>query len=126
MVQARDAINYFDKENIVILDHHELGETSIDAGLMIIDNDISSTCEMITNLIEAYKMELDPYYATLLLSGIVLDTNNFTLKTNSETYYAAYYLSKYGSQYKESSVSIKTRLKRVHRKTKSELLMSIL
>ena len=38
LVQARDAINYFDKENIVILDHHELGETSIDAGLMIIDN----------------------------------------------------------------------------------------
>ena len=25
LVQSSDAINYFDKENIVILDHHELG-----------------------------------------------------------------------------------------------------
>lgn len=111
LVQASDAINYFDKENIIILDHHELGETSIDAGLRIIDNDISSTCEMITNLIETYKMELDPYYATLLLSGIVLDTNNFTLKTNSETYYAAYYLASMGASTKKVQYLLKQDLK---------------
>ena len=111
LVQASDAINYFDKENIVILDHHELGETSIDAGLRIIDNDISSTCEMITNLIETYKMELDPYYVTLLLSGIVLDTNNFTLKTNSETYYAAYYLASMGASTKKVQYLLKQDLK---------------
>ena len=111
LVQSSDAINYFNKENIVILDHHELGETSIDAGLRIIDNDISSTCEMITNLIETYKMELDPYYATLLLSGIVLDTNNFTLKTNSETYYAAYYLASMGASTKKVQYLLKQDLK---------------
>ncbi len=111
LVQSSDAISYFDKENIVILDHHELGETSIDAGLRIIDNDISSTCEMITNLIETYKMELDPYYATLLLSGIVLDTNNFTLKTNSETYYAAYYLASMGASTKKVQYLLKQDLK---------------
>ena len=99
------------KDNEIVLDHHELGETSIDAGLRIIDNDISSTCEMITNLIETYKMELDPYYATLLLSGIVLDTNNFTLKTNSETYYAAYYLASMGASTKKVQYLLKQDLK---------------
>lgn len=111
LVGASDALDYFDLDNIIILDHHELGETSIDANFRVIDNEISSTCEMITNLIESYKMELDPYYATLLLSGIVLDTNNFTLKTNSETYYAAYYLSSMGASTKKVQYLLKQDLK---------------
>ena len=111
LVQANDALDYFNLDNIIILDHHELGETSIESNLRIIDNEISSTCEMITNLIESYKMELDPYYATLLLSGIVLDTNNFTLKTNSETYYAAYYLSSMGASTKKVQYLLKQDLK---------------
>ncbi len=111
LVQANDALDYFNLDNIIILDHHDLGETSIESNLRIIDNEISSTCEMITNLIESYKMELDPYYATLLLSGIVLDTNNFTLKTNSETYYAAYYLSSMGASTKKVQYLLKQDLK---------------
>ncbi len=111
LVQASNVINYFDKENIIVLDHHELGDTSIEAGIRIIDNDVSSTCEMITNLVELYNFELDPYYATLLLAGIVLDTNNFTLKTNQETYYAAYYLSTMGASSKKVQYLLKQDLK---------------
>lgn len=111
LVGAADALDYFDFNNIIILDHHDLGETSIETGLRIIDNEISSTCEMITNLIESYKIELDPYYATLLLSGIVLDTNNFTLKTTKETYYAAYYLSSMGASTKKVQYLLKQDLK---------------
>ena len=111
LVQASDALDYFDIENTIILDHHDLGETSLEAGLRIIDNEISSTCEIITNLIEIYNIELDPYYATLILSGIVLDTNNFTLKTNSETYYAAYYLSSMGASTKKVQYLLKQDLK---------------
>ncbi len=111
LVQASDALNYFEIENTIILDHHDLGETSLDAGLRIIDNETSSTCEMIANLIEMYNIELDPYYATLILSGIVLDTNNFTLKTNSETYYAAYYLSSMGASTKKVQYLLKQDLK---------------
>ena len=56
LVQAGDALDYFEIENTIILDHHDLGETSLEAGLRIIDNEISSTCEMITNLIEIYNI----------------------------------------------------------------------
>lgn len=111
LVQSKEALDYFELENKIIIDHHELGEKSIEASLKIVDNDVSSTCEMITNLTEIYKMELDPYYTTLLLSGIVLDTNNFTLKTNSETYYAAYYLSSMGASTKKVQYLLKQDLK---------------
>lgn len=78
LVQNQDVLKKIDEK--IIIDHHNLGKTSIKDALTIVDTEVSSTCEMITELTEFYDVELDPYYATVLLSGIVLDTNNFTLK----------------------------------------------
>lgn len=78
---------------------------------MIIDTEVSSTCEMITELIEFYDIEIESYYATVLLAGIVLDTNNFTLKTNPETYYAAYYLTNLGASAKKVQYLLKQDIK---------------
>ena len=111
LVQNYEVVSLFNDEQIVIIDHHELGETSIECSNRIIDNTVSSTCEMITNLIEEYNSQIDPYYATLLLSGIVLDTNNFTLKTNNETYYSAYYLSCLGASTTKVQYLLKQDLK---------------
>ena len=94
-------------KNKIIIDHHNLGKTSIKDAFMIMDDEASSTCEMITNLLEIYDTEIDPYYATVLLSGIVLDTNNFMLKTTSNTYYAAYYLSSLGASAKKVQYLLK-------------------
>ncbi len=94
-------------KNKMIIDHHELGKTTIKDAIIINDTEVSSTCEMIAELIEYYEIELDSYYATLLLAGIVLDTNNFTLKTNNETYYAAYYLSSLGASAKKVQYLLK-------------------
>lgn len=94
-------------ENKIVIDHHDLGKTSIDNALMIIDTKVSSTCEMITSLIEYYDVEIDSYYATILLSGIVLDTNNYTLNTNSETFYTSYYLSSLGASAKKVQYLLK-------------------
>ena len=95
LVQSEEALKLI--KNKVILDHHNTGKTTIKDAYKIVDEDVSSTCEMITDLVETYDIELEPYYATVLLSGIVLDTNNFTLKTSSDTYYSAYYLSCLGA-----------------------------
>ncbi len=95
LVQSEDALKLF--SNKMIIDHHNKGTTTIKNTVEIIDTEVSSTCEMIVNLLEAYEVELDPYYSTVLLAGIVLDTNNFTLKTTQETYYCAYYLSCLGA-----------------------------
>ncbi len=95
----------------IIIDHHDYEENSIDNGLIIVDNEVSSTCEMITSLVENMNIKIDAYYATLLLSGIVLDTNSFALKTSQETYYSAYYLSCLGASTKKVQYLLKQDIK---------------
>ena len=105
LVQSKDLLKRFDKK--VVIDHHDLSKASIKDAVIINDTEVSSTCEMITELIEFYDVEIESYYATVLLAGIVLDTNNFTLKTNPGTYYAAYYLSSLGASAKKVQYLLK-------------------
>lgn len=105
LVQNKQLLKKIDKK--IIIDHHELNKNTIKADIKVIDDEVSSTCEMIARLIEFYDIELENYYATVLLSGIVLDTNNFTLKTKSDTYYAAYYLASIGASAKKVQYLLK-------------------
>ncbi len=105
LVQNQEVLEKID--NKIVIDHHDIGGKTIENCLMINDTEVSSTCEMITDLIEFYEVPIDPYYATLLLAGIVLDTNNFTLKTNPETFYKAYYLTCLGASAKKVQYLLK-------------------
>ena len=105
LVQSQEVLKKIEEK--IIIDHHDLGKTTIKNTFIIDDDEVSSTCEMITELIEFYDVEIEPYYATVLLSGIVLDTNNFTLKTSAETYYAAYYLANLGASAKKVQYLLK-------------------
>lgn len=105
LVQSPELLKKF--ENKLIIDHHDLGKTSIKDGVMINDNKVSSACEMVTNLIEYYDVEVDSYYATILLAGIVLDTNNYTLNTTAETFYTSYYLTSLGASAKKVQYLLK-------------------
>ena len=105
LVQSEDALKLIEKK--VIIDHHKTGKTTIKDAFTIIDEDVSSASEMITNLLEAYDTEIDSYYATVLLSGIVLDTNNFMLKTTANTYYTAYFLASLGASAKKVQYLLK-------------------
>ena len=105
LLQNKDILKEFNKR--LIIDHHDITKSSIKDAIIINDTDVSSTCEMITELIEFYDIEIESYYATVLLAGIVLDTNNFTLKTTPGTYYAAYYLSSLGASAKKVQYLLK-------------------
>ena len=105
LVQSEKALKKI--ENKLIIDHHELGKTTIKNAIIINDKKTSSTCEMITNLIEHYEVEIDSYYATILLAGIVLDTNNYTLNTSAETFYTSYYLTLLGASAKKVQYLLK-------------------
>lgn len=109
LVQSDKILPLF--KNKIVIDHHKSGKTTISDAQLIIDEKMSSTCEMITNLLESYDIEIDSYFATVLLSGIVLDTNNFMLKTTSNTYYSAYYLSSLGASAKKVQYLLKQDLK---------------
>ena len=105
LVQNKEILNKFN--NKLVIDHHEPGRSTIKDATLIIDPKVSSTCEMITSLIEYYDVEIESYYATILLSGIVLDTNNYTLNTTAETYYSSYYLSSLGASAKKVQYLLK-------------------
>lgn len=95
MTQCPSLVDAF--ENILIIDHHQETEETIQKGIKWIDEKASSTCEMLTSLLEELEVTLPPNINTLILSGIVLDTNNFVVKTNEKTYYSAYLLTKRGA-----------------------------
>ncbi|MBQ2639646.1 MAG: DHH family phosphoesterase [Bacilli bacterium] len=105
LVQNKDVLKKIN--NKLVIDHHDIGKNSIKDAIMINDTSSSSTCEMITKLIEYYDFDIESYYATILLSGIVLDTNNFTLKTSKDTYYAAFYLASLGASAKKVQYLLK-------------------
>ncbi len=83
--------------HIMVIDHHAPTSDSINDGILFINEKASSTCEMIAFLLEDLKITLKEEINTLLLAGIVLDTNNFVVKTDEETYYSAYLLTKKGA-----------------------------
>ena len=105
LVQNKEVLKKI--ENKIIIDHHDLGKSTIKDATLIVDNKVSSTCEMITSLIEYYDVEIDSYYATILLSGIVLDTNNYMLNTTAETFYTSYYLASLGASAKKVQYLLK-------------------
>ena len=92
LLQNDEIINYFNK--IIILDHHQETEQTITNTLNVINEEASSACEIVVGLINKYNVSIKPILATVILSGIVLDTNNFVVKTDIDTYYAAYLLTK--------------------------------
>ena len=97
--------------NILIIDHHEYNETSINKGLAVVDDKLSSACEMITFLLNEAKLIVNKDVATVILSGIVLDTNNFALKTTEETYKAAYLLASMGAKPNHVQTLLKQNIK---------------
>lgn len=109
LLQDKALLQSFD--NIILIDHHDTSSSSIKKGLVVIDRDASSTCEMITDLFDSEKIEINKQVATLLLSGIVLDTNNFVIKTTVDTFRTSYILVKYGASPQKVQFLLKQDLK---------------
>ena len=104
--------------NIIIIDHHEYNETSIRKGLIVVDDKLSSASEMVTFLLESIDRKYDKLVATALLSGIVLDTNNFALKTSGDTYKAASILCGHGASPSDVQALLKQNIKEYIERTK--------
>lgn len=84
----------------VIIDHHRRGEDFIEnPTLVYMEPYASSTSELVTELIEYQpnKRKLSTLEATALLSGIIVDTKSFALRTGSRTFDAASYLRSKGA-----------------------------
>ena len=73
-----------EKEKVLIIDHHQEGEETLNANYKYI-TDISSASEIITKLLCLYRIKITPEMATYLLAGIYLDTNRLTSKSAKAT-----------------------------------------
>ncbi len=86
----------YDKaETRVIIDHHRRAVTDIDSALIFHhDPGASSTCEMVTELLQYInpEMNISPTVAEALLAGIMLDTKDFVIGTGVRTFEAAAFL----------------------------------
>ena len=88
---------------IMIIDHHRRGEDFIEAPIFSdIDSSASSACEMIAELIKYAsanpRVHIQPSFATVMLSGIFMDSNFFKATTSgARTFEAAMFLKECGA-----------------------------
>ncbi len=88
---------------VVVIDHHRRGEEYIDSPVFNhIDPAASSTCEILSEFVRFCsinpRVEIPSIYATIMLSGIFLDSNHFKSKvTGLRTFEACTILKEYGA-----------------------------
>ncbi|SFX30742.1 c-di-AMP phosphodiesterase, consists of a GGDEF-like and DHH domains [Thermoactinomyces sp. DSM 45891] len=87
-------------EKVVVIDHHRRGEDFVeDSVLVYLEPYASSTCELVTELLQYqdHRLTMDTLEASALLSGIVVDTKNFSVRSGSRTFEAAAFLRRHGA-----------------------------
>jgi len=88
---------------VMVIDHHRRAEEFIESPVFsYVEPSASSTCELVTELIRYSsanpRIEISPTYATIMLSGIFLDTTYFKSKnTGIRTFEASMVLKEYGA-----------------------------
>jgi cyclic-di-AMP phosphodiesterase len=87
-------------ENMVVIDHHLRGADNIENAVLYYHEPFaSSASELVTEIVQYFddSINLLQIEAEALLSGITVDTKNFTFKTGVRTFEAASFLRKFGA-----------------------------
>lgn len=92
---------------VIVIDHHRKNVNFIENAVIFHHEPYaSSASEMVTEIIQYFRTdtEISAAYADALLSGIMLDTKNFVMRTGVRTFEAAAYLRKIGAD----TIQVKT------------------
>ncbi len=87
-------------EKLAVIDHHrKVSEFKAEPDVEYIEPSASSTCEIVAEMLEQVlpKDDMSPAEAGIMLSGIVLDTKQFTQNVGTRTFSAAMYLRDRGA-----------------------------
>jgi c-di-AMP phosphodiesterase-like protein len=85
---------------VVIIDHHRRStEMGVKPVLVYIEAGASSTCELLTEMIPyvSNTAEISPLAATIMLTGMIVDTQTWRVRTGARTYDAASALKEIGA-----------------------------
>lgn len=97
-------------KKVVIVDHHRRGMDLIpNAILLYIEASASSTSELALELMNYQQtyVDINELEATIMLTGILIDTNRFRNHTGTRTFEAAANLKKLGADLQESDELLK-------------------
>ena len=98
LVESKEMIER--AKNIVVIDHHRRMVKGIEPLIaQCLEPGASSAAELVTEIIELWgdRTSIDSHAAEALLSGIMLDTKYFVMKTGVTTFETAAYLKKMGA-----------------------------
>ncbi len=110
-------------KNLIVIDHHRRVDNLLtDVKLTYMEPYASSSVELVIELVELYSHEvtIDPFEATIMLAGMMIDTNNFTYRTGIRTFEAAAMLKRFGADPFKARLILRESLD--HIKTKSNLI----
>ncbi len=99
-----------DAQKLVVIDHHRRGEHFFSKPILVyVEPSASSTCELVSELIEyqPQNIELEPLEATLMLTGIIVDTNHFRVRSGTRTFAAASFIKTKGADASETESFLK-------------------
>jgi ribosomal protein L9 len=110
-------------KHIIVIDHHRRIDNTITNLLMnYVEPYASSSVELVTELIDFYRedVKIDPFEATIMLAGMMIDTNNFSYHTGARTFEAAAKLRLFGADPSKARLILRESLDDI--KTKSNLV----
>jgi len=110
-------------KHVVVIDHHRRLDNSISDLLMnYVEPYASSSVELVAELLDFYREEIDidPFEATIMLAGMMIDTNNFSSHTGARTFEAAAKLRHLGADPSKAKLILRESLDDI--KTKSNLV----
>ena len=80
----------FKFRRIALIDHHRTSDEGFgETVFQYVEPAASSTVELVTEMFQFYQKDgiyITPFEATLMLAGVVVDTNNFTFRTGARTF----------------------------------------
>lgn len=98
LVMSKELLDAVD--NKIVIDHHRIRDEGFDAMFSYVESSASSAIELIIELFTFYeddKLRFTPIEASIMYGGLVLDTNNFTIRTSVRTFEVAYKLIEVGA-----------------------------
>ena len=87
-------------KKIAIFDHHRrIADLKINPTLIYIEASASSTSELMAEFVPylSNKINFNEAEATIMLAGMIIDTNRFTVRTGTRTFDAASLIRKWGA-----------------------------
>lgn len=107
-------------KHIIVIDHHRRKDNVLsDVLINYVEPYASSSVELVTELIDLYNedVSIDPFEATIMLAGMIIDTNNFSYRTGARTFEAAARLKRFGADPFKARLMLRESLDDIRTKT---------